>query len=74
MTTTPAHHTQFSVRFAAETHRALYGEEPRRVEIGLMEMRGLEDAGAERAAEASLMIDGVPVTVGSLEDRVKAVR
>lgn len=74
MQTPPAHKTRFNARFAIAVHEVAYDKKPRRVEVGLMEMRALEEAGAKRVDGQPLMIDGVPVAVGSLEDRVKAVR
>ncbi len=73
MQTPPAHHTQFDIAYAIAIHRVAYGRDPRRVEIGLMEMRRLDDAGADRGPDRPLVINGVPVVVGSLEDRVKAI-
>lgn len=74
MHTPPAHRTRFTAQFAIAAHKFAHGREPRRVEVGLMEMRGLEDVCAQRIDGAPLIVEGVPVVVGSLVDRVKAVR
>lgn len=68
MQTPPAHHARFDARFAIAVHRVAYGRDPRRVEVGLMAARSLDDAGIAR------QLDGVSIVVGSLEDRTTAVR
>lgn len=69
-----AHHTRFHIRAAIATHRTLHERDPARVEIGLMEMRGMEEANGKRLPGQPLVVDEVPVTVGSLADGVKCVR
>lgn len=67
----PTPHVQLvriDVAWAVAIHRAAYGIDPRRVEIGLMAMRSLDDAGAGR------WHGDVPLVVGSLDDLTRAIR
>ncbi len=69
-----AHRSDYYTRFAIAIHRVAHGRDPSRVEVGLMEMDSMVKAGAHRVEGQPLDIDGVPVVVGSLEDRVQAIR
>jgi hypothetical protein len=54
-------------------HRRLYDETPRRILVGLMKMAALEEIAGLRPPGSPLAINGIPVDVSSLEDRVCCV-
>jgi riboflavin synthase alpha subunit len=70
MTSCPPHFVRGHVRIMIALHQRLYDQAPRRILVGLMEMAALEEIAGLRPPGSSLAIDGIPVQVGSLEDRV----
>lgn len=73
MTPCPSHFVRGHVRISIALHRHLHDQVPARVLVGLMEMAALEDIEGRRPQGSTLSIDGVPVHVGSLADRVCCV-